>query len=80
MQEAKSLADLIAEREKSEKKIRKWVATIVVKLSIAPPPQFNAFELPLAEKKRKRRAELIHKVFVKENIIVDGMQRNLVPP
>ncbi|GJZ85751.1 hypothetical protein Tco_0651090 [Tanacetum coccineum] len=79
MQEAKSLVDLIAEREKSEKKIRR-VATIAVKLSIAPPPQFNAFELPPAEKKRKRRAELIHEVFVKENFIVDGMQRNLVPP
>ncbi|GKC30498.1 hypothetical protein Tco_1037792 [Tanacetum coccineum] len=149
MQEAKSLADLIAEREKSEKKIRRVltpdymraqeeeldvieakrvkmmdeynhcinfrddplpitkfnyrvnniskIATMritrnnqplnlkiydklvlkmlgfIMKLSIAPPPQFNAFELPLAEKKRKRRAELIHKVFVKENIIVDGM-------
>ncbi|GKF46080.1 hypothetical protein Tco_0135882, partial [Tanacetum coccineum] len=39
------------------------------------------FELLPAKRKvgikRKRRYELIHEVFVKENIIVDGMQRNL---
>nr|GEY09255.1 hypothetical protein [Tanacetum cinerariifolium] len=33
-----------------------------------------------AHKKRKRRAELIHEVFVKENIVMDGMHMNLVPP
>nr|GEV87846.1 hypothetical protein [Tanacetum cinerariifolium] len=33
-----------------------------------------------AKKKRKRRAEVIHEVFVKRNIVVDGMHRNLVPP
>ncbi|GKB00860.1 phospholipase-like protein [Tanacetum coccineum] len=27
--------------------------------------------------KRKRRSELIHETFIKENIVVDGMQRNL---
>ncbi|GJV81697.1 hypothetical protein Tco_1517567 [Tanacetum coccineum] len=30
--------------------------------------------------KRKRRAELIHEVFVKEDIMVDRMHENLVPP
>nr|GEU83374.1 reverse transcriptase domain-containing protein [Tanacetum cinerariifolium] len=58
-----------------------WVKTQAVKLSIPPPPRLTAFELPLTERKvgmkRKRRSELIHEVFVKENIIVDGMQRNL---
>nr|GEW56480.1 hypothetical protein [Tanacetum cinerariifolium] len=29
--------------------------------------------------KRKRRAELIHEVFFKEDIVVDGMHRNSVP-
>ncbi|GJT03441.1 hypothetical protein Tco_0824610 [Tanacetum coccineum] len=29
--------------------------------------------------KRKRSSEIIHEVFVKDNIVVDGMQRNLVP-
>ncbi|GKC19939.1 hypothetical protein Tco_1022089, partial [Tanacetum coccineum] len=43
--------------------------------------KLTAFELPPDEKKvglkRKRKSKLIHEVFVKENIIVDGMQRNL---
>ncbi|GJW08454.1 hypothetical protein Tco_1570877 [Tanacetum coccineum] len=30
--------------------------------------------------KRKRRVELVHKVFVKEDIMADGMHKNLVPP
>ncbi|GJS31988.1 hypothetical protein Tco_0492608 [Tanacetum coccineum] len=30
--------------------------------------------------KRKRRAEVIHEVFFKDNGVVDGMHRNLVPP
>ncbi|GJT76553.1 retrovirus-related pol polyprotein from transposon TNT 1-94 [Tanacetum coccineum] len=48
------------------------------------PPKLIAFEFPLAEKKsrmkRKRRAEVIHEVFVKDNVEVDGMHKNLVPP
>ncbi|GJR17477.1 hypothetical protein Tco_0966004 [Tanacetum coccineum] len=61
-----------------------WVKTQAGKLGIPPPPQLTTFELPLAEKKmgmkRKRMTELIYEVFVKENIIVDGMQRNLTLP
>nr|GFC47717.1 hypothetical protein [Tanacetum cinerariifolium] len=49
------------------------------KLGIPPPPQLIAFELPTASKKRKRRAKVIQDVFVKENIVVDGLHRNLVP-
>nr|GEV38097.1 putative reverse transcriptase domain-containing protein [Tanacetum cinerariifolium] len=30
--------------------------------------------------KRKRIVKVIHEVFVKENIVVDGMHRNLIPP
>nr|GEW87159.1 hypothetical protein [Tanacetum cinerariifolium] len=66
IQEVKRLADL--------------KATTTVKLGIPPPSQLTAFELHTAEKKCKRRIELIHEVFVKDNIVVDGMQRNLVPP
>ncbi|GKC22712.1 importin subunit beta-1 [Tanacetum coccineum] len=58
----------------------KLVATTTDKLGLPPPPQLTAFELPPGEKKRKRRDEVIHEVFLKENIVVDGMQRNLVPP
>nr|GEX51600.1 hypothetical protein [Tanacetum cinerariifolium] len=58
--------------------------TQAAKLGIPLPPQLTTFKLPLAERKvgmkRKRRYELIHEVFVKENIIVDGMQRNLTLP
>ncbi|GJU15577.1 hypothetical protein Tco_1143543 [Tanacetum coccineum] len=61
-----------------------WVKTQAGKLGIPPSPQLTTFELPRAEKKvgtkKKRRTELIHEVFFKENIIVDGMQRNLTLP
>nr|GEU33160.1 retrovirus-related Pol polyprotein from transposon TNT 1-94 [Tanacetum cinerariifolium] len=49
-----------------------------------PPSKLTAFDLHSGKKKacmkRKRRAEVIHKVFVKEDIVVNGMHRNLVPP
>ncbi|GKB30080.1 hypothetical protein Tco_0869481 [Tanacetum coccineum] len=60
-----------------------WVATQAWKLGIFPPPELTTFDLYLGEKKvgikRKRRAEVIHEVFVKENIMVDGMHMNLIP-
>ncbi|GJY57121.1 hypothetical protein Tco_0456236 [Tanacetum coccineum] len=61
-----------------------WVATQAGKLGIPPPLKLTTFKLSSAEKKvgikRERRTELIHKVFVKDNIVVDGMQRNLTLP
>ncbi|GJS35436.1 hypothetical protein Tco_0533818 [Tanacetum coccineum] len=61
-----------------------WVANQARKLVILPLPKLTAFEFPLAEKKtgmkRKRRAKVIHEVFVKEDIMVDGMHKNFVPP
>ncbi|GJZ57817.1 hypothetical protein Tco_0613311 [Tanacetum coccineum] len=56
------------------------VATTAGKLGIPPPPKLTTFELPLVEKRRKRKAEVLHEVFAKENIMVDGMQRNLSLP
>nr|GEU37081.1 retrotransposon protein, putative, Ty1-copia subclass [Tanacetum cinerariifolium] len=60
------------------------VATQTGKFGIPSLPQLIAFEFPSAEKtsdkKRKRMTKLIHEVFVKENIVVDGMQRNLTLP
>ncbi|GJV50187.1 hypothetical protein Tco_1440399 [Tanacetum coccineum] len=56
------------------------VASTADKLGIPPLPQLIAFELPSAEKKRKRKARVLHEVFVKENIVVDGMHRNLSLP
>ncbi|GJV38099.1 hypothetical protein Tco_1410576 [Tanacetum coccineum] len=62
----------------------RWVATQTRKLRIPPPPELTSFEFPSAENKtgtkRKKRAEVIHEVFVKDNVVVDKMHRNLVPP
>ncbi|GJW58119.1 hypothetical protein Tco_0104850 [Tanacetum coccineum] len=32
------------------------------------------------EDKKRKRTEILEEVFVKENVVVDGMHRNLVPP
>nr|GEZ96212.1 hypothetical protein [Tanacetum cinerariifolium] len=80
MHEIKRLFELKVKKDKSKKKIKKWVAAQAGKLGIPPPPELSAFELSAIDKKRKRRAEIIKEVFVKENIVVDGMHRNLVPP
>nr|GEW94400.1 hypothetical protein [Tanacetum cinerariifolium] len=60
------------------------VKTQAIKLGIPPLPQLTAFKLLPTERKicmkRKRMIELIHETFIKENIVVDGMQRNLTLP
>ncbi|GJT03552.1 hypothetical protein Tco_0824721 [Tanacetum coccineum] len=58
----------------------KWVATTTDKLGIPPPLQLADSEPPLAERKRKRRFEVLKEVFLKEDIMVDGMYRNLTVP
>ncbi|GJV36047.1 hypothetical protein Tco_1408524 [Tanacetum coccineum] len=50
------------------------------KLDIPTPPELTAFGLSASEKKRKRTSEIKREVFVKDNIVVDGMYRNLIPP
>nr|GFA90191.1 hypothetical protein [Tanacetum cinerariifolium] len=57
-----------------------WLTTQAGKLGIPPPTQLTVFELPTASKKKKRNVEIIHEVFIEENIVVDGMQRNLSLP
>ncbi|GJQ91786.1 retrovirus-related pol polyprotein from transposon TNT 1-94 [Tanacetum coccineum] len=57
-----------------------WVATQAGKLGIPPPPELTSFELQPADKKRKRRVEVIQEVFIKDNVVVDGMHWNLVSP
>ncbi|GJZ11244.1 hypothetical protein Tco_0546003 [Tanacetum coccineum] len=49
------------------------------KLGTPPLPELAHFLKPIIDKKRKR-SEVLTEVFVKENIIVDGMKRNLIPP
>ncbi|GKC19193.1 hypothetical protein Tco_1021343 [Tanacetum coccineum] len=40
----------------------------------------SAYGLFIAEKKIKRSLEIIQDVFMKENIVMNGIQRNLIPP
>ncbi|GJW58987.1 hypothetical protein Tco_0105718 [Tanacetum coccineum] len=58
----------------------KWVVTTAEKLSIPPPPQLTDYKLPPAEGKRKRRVEVMKEVFLKDDIMVDRMHKNLIVP
>ncbi|GJU89153.1 hypothetical protein Tco_1301576 [Tanacetum coccineum] len=49
------------------------------RLGLPPPPELATFGLTAEEKKRKR-LEFIKEVFVTEDVRVDGMNRNLIPP
>nr|GEU52648.1 hypothetical protein [Tanacetum cinerariifolium] len=51
-------------------------------LGILPPHELSTFGLsvPACEKKKIRRLEILKEDFVKENVVVDGIQRKLVPP
>ncbi|GJU30837.1 hypothetical protein Tco_1174426 [Tanacetum coccineum] len=87
MEEIKRLAALKCEKEEYEKRLKvltpkelEWVKTQAEKLGIHPPPQLIAFGLSASEKKRKTSSEIIKEVCVKEDIVVDEMHRNLVPP
>ncbi|GJY04913.1 FAR-RED impaired response 1-like protein [Tanacetum coccineum] len=57
-----------------------WIKTQAEKLGIPPPPELSAFGLSATDKKRKRSSKILKEVFVQEDIIVDGMHRNLTPP
>ncbi|GJY40267.1 hypothetical protein Tco_0427537 [Tanacetum coccineum] len=69
-----------ASKKKNASNDLDWVATTAGKLGIRPLSQLISFETTPAEKNRKRKAEVIQEVFVKENIMVDDMQRNLSLP
>ncbi|GKB14267.1 hypothetical protein Tco_0848190 [Tanacetum coccineum] len=49
-----------------------WVIDQEKKLGLPPPPALATFEMTVEEKKKKTE--------ITENITVDGMQRNLIPP
>nr|GEV23180.1 putative ribonuclease H-like domain-containing protein [Tanacetum cinerariifolium] len=49
-------------------------------LGIPPPPELSTFGVSINDRKRKIRLEMLQEVSVKENLVVDGMHRNLVPP
>ncbi|GKF13003.1 hypothetical protein Tco_0050929 [Tanacetum coccineum] len=56
-----------------------WVINRAKKLGLPPPLSLATFRMTAKDKKRKR-TEILKEVFVTENITVDGMHRNLVPP
>ncbi|GKA66111.1 hypothetical protein Tco_0765919 [Tanacetum coccineum] len=49
-------------------------------LGIPPPPELSTFGISINDTKRKRISEILQEVFVKENVVVNGMHKNLVPP
>ncbi|GJU76391.1 hypothetical protein Tco_1273461 [Tanacetum coccineum] len=50
------------------------------KLGIQPPHELSTLGISVDDRKRKRTSDILQEVFVKENIVVDGMQTNLIPP
>ncbi|GKC90539.1 hypothetical protein Tco_1151188 [Tanacetum coccineum] len=65
---------------KSLKAKFEWVKAHARKLGLSPPPELTEVGLTPAERKRKRTSKMIEEVFVKEQIDVDGTQRNLTLP
>ncbi|GJZ47027.1 hypothetical protein Tco_0600859 [Tanacetum coccineum] len=57
-----------------------WVLTQAKALGIPPPPELSTFGVSINDKKRKRSSEILKEVFINNDIVVDGMHRNLVPP
>ncbi|GJR18031.1 hypothetical protein Tco_0966558 [Tanacetum coccineum] len=57
-----------------------WVLTLAKKLGIPPPPELSTFRISIDDRKRKRSSEILQEVFVKENVVVDEMHRNIIPP
>nr|GEU98967.1 hypothetical protein [Tanacetum cinerariifolium] len=69
------------EEQSPEQALPITTALMVQTLKEEPPvKKLTAFGLNASKKKRKRSSKLIKEVFVKEDIVVDGMHRNLVPP
>nr|GEW80829.1 hypothetical protein [Tanacetum cinerariifolium] len=57
-----------------------WVLSQAKALGIPPPPKLSTFGVSINDTKKKRSSEILHEVFVKENVVVDGMHRNIIPP
>ncbi|GJT74001.1 hypothetical protein Tco_1033287 [Tanacetum coccineum] len=56
------------------------IHALAKKLGVPPPPQLSTFRISDEDKKRKRTTEIIQEVFVKEDVVVDEMHRELAPP
>ncbi|GJR56917.1 hypothetical protein Tco_1499079 [Tanacetum coccineum] len=56
-----------------------WIINQAKKLGLPPPPTLATFRM-IAEDKKRKRTKFLKEDFVTENITVDGMYRNLIPP
>nr|GEV79711.1 hypothetical protein [Tanacetum cinerariifolium] len=56
-----------------------WVFNQGKRLSLSPSPELETFGLTAKEKKRKR-SEFLMEIFVTNDVRVDGMHKNLIPP
>ncbi|GJR07767.1 putative reverse transcriptase domain-containing protein [Tanacetum coccineum] len=57
-----------------------WVLSQEKALGILPPPVLSTFRVSADDKKRKRSSKILKQVFIKEDLMVDRMHRNLIPP
>nr|GEU98968.1 retrovirus-related Pol polyprotein from transposon TNT 1-94 [Tanacetum cinerariifolium] len=69
------------EEQSPEQALPITIALVVQTLKEEPPVnKLTAFGLNASKNKKKRSSKLIKEVFVKEDIVMDGMHRNLVLP
>ncbi|GJW44938.1 hypothetical protein Tco_0073737 [Tanacetum coccineum] len=57
-----------------------WVISQAQNLGVPPLLELANFGISMDDKKRKRISKILQEVFVKEDIVVDEMHRNLIPP
>ncbi|GJU04378.1 putative reverse transcriptase domain-containing protein [Tanacetum coccineum] len=57
-----------------------WVLSQEKALGILPTPVPSTFRVSTDDKKKKRSSKILKQVFVKEDLMVDRMHRNLIPP
>ncbi|GJR09136.1 hypothetical protein Tco_0791788 [Tanacetum coccineum] len=57
-----------------------WVLSQGKALGIPPPHELSTFGVSINEKKRRKSSKILKEVFMKEDVVVDGMHRNLVRP
>ncbi|GJZ99221.1 hypothetical protein Tco_0671772 [Tanacetum coccineum] len=56
-----------------------WIISQAQKLGVPPPQELSTFRISANDKKRKRTSKILEEVFVKENVVINGMHRNLAP-
>nr|GEX91345.1 hypothetical protein [Tanacetum cinerariifolium] len=88
VKEMKRLADLKAEKKKSEKSLKKILNPTTIRAQAQKMVEFKSkrkkmldeYNHQISYRERKRTSKILYEMFMKENIVVDGLQRNLIPP